>query len=108
RLPGIIRPGEREFTIRDLLLPGTTSSNSIEYVKEVGFTNAAAPVAETTDKAQSDITFDLETAPVRTIAHWFAASKQVLSDVPALMSYIDGRARYGLKMEEEGQLLAGN
>jgi HK97 family phage major capsid protein len=46
RVPGIIAPPNRTFTIRDLLAQGETSSNSIEYVKETGFTNNAAPVAE--------------------------------------------------------------
>jgi HK97 family phage major capsid protein len=108
RLPGILTPATRAFTIRDLILPGRTSSNSIEYVKEVGFNNSAAPVAEGAERAQSDLTLDLVTTPVRTVGHWFAASRQVLSDVPALMSYIDGRATYGLKLVEETQLLKGN
>lgn len=108
RAPGIIMPAERALTIRDLLLPGRTSSNAIEFVKEEGFNNAAAPVAEGATKPQSDLQFSLITANVRTIAHWFAASKQVLSDIPMLMSYIDTRARYGLKYVEEEQLLTGD
>lgn len=108
RLPGIITPATRMLTIRDLLMPGRTSSNAIEYVVEHGYTNAAATVAEGASKPQSDLTFVLQTTNVRTIAHWFAASKQVLGDVPALMSYINGRAIYGLKYVEENQLLAGN
>ena len=68
----------------------------------------AAPVAETALKPQSDLSFEMKTANVRTIAHWFKASKQVLDDVPQLQSYIDGRARYGLLYVEEQQLLAGD
>lgn len=110
RLPGVVAPMDRQFVIRDLLLPGTTSSNAVEYVEETGFQNAAAPVAENPDnpKPQSDLTFELKTSPVRTIAHWFAASRQVLNDIPLLLSYIDNRARYGLRYVEENQLLAGN
>lgn len=108
RLPFIVTPGLRTFTIRDLIMPGRTDSNAIEYVKESGFQNMAAPVAELAQKAQSDLSFDLLTTPVRTIAHWFHASKQVLDDIPLLQSYIDGRARYGLALVEEAQLLAGD
>ena len=110
RLPGIVTPAQREMTIRDLLLPGRTSSNAIEYVKETGFTNAAAPVAENPQavKPQSDLTFDLVTRPVRTIAHHIVASKQVLADAPMLSSYIDTRLRYGLKYVEENQILNGD
>lgn len=108
RLQGIIAPNNRKLRIRDLLLKGRTTSNAIEYVKESGFTNAAAPVAETTLKPQSSLSFELATAPVRTIAHWIRASKQVLDDVPQLETYIDTRLRYGLALVEEAQLLAGD
>lgn len=108
RVPGIIAPPNRRMTIRDLLMPGQTSSNNVEYTKETGFTNNAAPVAETTAKPYSDITFDMTNAPVRTIAHLFKASRQILDDAVGLRSYIDGRARYGLQFKEEAQLLKGD
>ncbi|OAM77706.1 phage major capsid protein [Devosia elaeis] len=108
RVPGIFGLPERQLTVRDLLLPGQTSSSNIEYVKETGYTNNAAPVAETTAKPYSDLTFDLVSAPVRTLAHLFKASRQILDDAPALRSYIDGRARYGLRFVEENQLLNGS
>jgi HK97 family phage major capsid protein len=109
RRPGIIAPPERRMTIRDLITPGRTSSNAIQYVKETGFTNSAATVTETagTAKAQSELKFDLETEAVTTIAHWVLATKQILDDVPMLQSYIDGRLRYGLRYVEENQLLNG-
>ncbi|WPX48168.1 phage major capsid protein [Pseudomonas sp. CCI1.1] len=108
RVPGIIQGPDRPFTIRDLIMPGRTNSNAIEYVRESGFQNMAAPVAETAAKPQSDLSYELITTTVKTIAHWFRASKQVLADVPLLQSYIDGRAIYGLKYVEENQILAGN
>ncbi|UXC37186.1 phage major capsid protein [Cupriavidus gilardii] len=108
RLPGVVRGPDRPFTIRDLLMPGRTGSNAIEYVQERGFQNSAAPVAEGTLKPQSDLSLELKTTTVKTIAHWFRASKQVLADLPLLQSYINGRAIYGLKYVEEDQLLAGD
>lgn len=108
RVPGIIQGPDRPFTIRDLIMPGRTNSNAIEYVRESGFQNMAAPVGETLAKPQSDLSYELITTTVKTIAHWFRASKQVLADVPLLQSYIDGRAIYGLKYVEENQILAGN
>ena len=108
RRPGLITPPMRHMTVRDLLMPGETASNAIEYPVETGFTNNAAPVAEGAQKPKSDITFDLKSAPVRTIAHLFKASRQILDDAPQLRSYIDGRARYGLELKEEGELLMGD
>ncbi len=108
RVPGIIAGPDRPFTIRDLIMPGRTGSNAIEFVQESGFQNMAGPVAETALKPQSDLSFELKTTTVKTLAHWFLASKQVLADVPLLQSYINGRAIYGLKYVEEAQLLAGD
>jgi HK97 family phage major capsid protein len=110
RLPDIVTPAQRRLTMRDLISVGRTSSNAIQYVKETGFTNAAATVSETagSTKPQSDIQFDLVTAAVTTIAHWILATRQILDDVPMLQSYIDGRLRYGLSYVEDNQILNGS
>ncbi|MBZ9943448.1 phage major capsid protein [Mesorhizobium sp. BR1-1-13] len=108
RVPGIVAPPNRMLTIRDLIAPGQTTSSSVEYVKETGFTNSARPVTEGTTKPKSDLTFNLLTTPVRTIAHIFKASRQIMDDAPALASYINARGTYGLKYVEETQLLNGN
>ncbi len=108
RVPGIVAPPNRQFTIRDLLATGTTASSNVEYVKETGFTNNARPVTEGTTKPKSDLTFNMYSAPVRTIAHIFKASRQILDDAPGLASYINARGTYGLKHVEEQQLLNGN
>lgn len=108
QVPGIITPGLRRLTIRDLLAQGRISSNSLEYVREELFTNNAAPVAEKALKPESDITFSKETANVKTIAHWVQASRQVMDDAPMLASYVNGRLLYGLALKEEIQLLNGD
>lgn len=104
----IVNLPDRPLRVRDLITPGQTASNNIEYPVETGFTNAAAMVAEGARKPQSDLTFDLKSAPVRTLAHIFKGSRQLLDDAPGLVSYIDGRARYGLEFVEEAQILYGN
>lgn len=113
RLAGIITNPNRVFTIRDLIPVGRTSSNLIEYTKENVFTNNAggqyaSPAFENVTKPESGITFTLESEAVRTLAHWIPVSKQVLDDSPMLQSFIEGRLQYGLKLEEEDQLLNGN
>lgn len=108
RVPGIIEPFQRQLRVRDVIGSARTTSSSIEYVKETSFTNNAAPVAETTLKPKSDLTFDMSNSPVRTIAHIFKISRQMLDDGPALASYIARRGTYGLKRVEEAQLLNGD
>jgi HK97 family phage major capsid protein len=109
RLPDVITPALRRLTMRDLISVGRTDKNAIQYVKETGYTNAAATVSESagTTKPQSDIQFDLVTSAVTTIAHWVLATRQILEDVPMLQSYIDGRLRYGLAYVEDNQILNG-
>lgn len=108
RLPGIITPPNRRMTIRDLLTPGRMDGSTLEYVRETGFTNNAAPVAEGATKPQSDIKLALVTTSARVIAHTAKASRQILDDAAMLRSYIDGRLRYGLAFAEENQLLNGD
>jgi HK97 family phage major capsid protein len=99
---------QRRMTVRALIAPGNTTSNSIEYEREKLFTNNAAPVAEGALKPQSELQFEDATATVRTIAHWMRASVQILADAPAMRSIIDQRLRYGLAFNEEAQLLNGS
>ena len=109
RLPGILPLPTLRLTIRDLLAPGTTGSNAVEYVRESGFTNNAAPVSEApARKPESDLTFEAVTTGVKTIAHFIKATKQILDDFAQLQSYIDGRLEYGLALKEETQLLKGS
>jgi len=108
RLPGILALPQRRLTVRDLISPGRMDGNSLEYVRETGFTNSAAPVAETAAKPESDLKFDLVTTSAKVIAHWMKASRQILDDFSQLRSIIDQRLLYGLAYVEEGQLLNGD
>ncbi|MEO8713958.1 MAG: phage major capsid protein, partial [Acetobacteraceae bacterium] len=110
RVPGLIGLPLRPMVVRDLLTPGATISNNIEYVLETDnpFTTAAAVVSENTVKPETNLTFNMMSAPVRTIAHFSRASRQIMDDAPQLQSFIDGRLRYGLQFAEEGEMLNGN
>jgi HK97 family phage major capsid protein len=105
---GIVNLPDRTLRVRDLITPGQTSSNAIEYPVETVFTNNAAPVAEGARKPESTLAFDMRNTGVKTIAHIFKGSRQLLDDAVGLVSYIDGRARYGLRFAEEAQFLYGN
>jgi HK97 family phage major capsid protein len=96
------------MTVRDLLSPGRMDGSTLEYVKETGFTNNAAPVAENAVKPESSMKFDLVTTSAKVIAHWVKASRQILDDASQLQSIVDQRLRYGLAYVEEQQLLNGD
>jgi HK97 family phage major capsid protein len=94
--------------VRDTLAPGTTTSNTIEAMREKVFTNNAAPVAEITLKPESSISYEPTLSPVRTLAHWIPISRQVMDDAPQLESVISGAMVHGLNELEEKQLLLGD
>lgn len=113
---GLITPAQRRLTIRDMLPQLRTTSNLLAYTTELVFSNAAAPQGGTASptaesegqpKAMSEITFQLSTQQVITVAHWVAASRQILDDAVGLQDYINSRLGYGLKLEEERELLNG-
>jgi HK97 family phage major capsid protein len=115
RLQGIIMPELRRLTIRNLIPNNRTSSNLVEYAKELLYTSNAGPQGGATSptvtggegetKPESALTFELANTAVVTLAHFIPASRQILSDAPMLAGYVDGRLRYGLMLEEEGELL---
>ena len=109
----IVIPPMRTKRVRDLFPSRTTTASVIEYFRMSGFTNNAAAVAERSGSAfaakpQSSFTFVGEQAPVRTLAHWEAAHRNVLADEPQLRSIIDNELLYGLRLQEDAQILNGD
>jgi len=107
-LPGIQPILFKRLVVADLMASGQAASNSIVYMVETTFTNAAAPVAEGATKPESALVFDQKTDPVSKIAHWLPVTEELLEDVPAIQSYIDARLTLGVQLAEEDQLLNGN
>jgi HK97 family phage major capsid protein len=97
-----------QLRVRDLLTPGRTEGNSIEFAKQVTRTNNAAAVAEGAQKPESVYEWEVDDAPVRTIAHWVPVSRQAMDDIPQLESLIDGELRWGLDDVEDAELLLGD
>ena len=112
RDPMVLRQ-HRTSRVRDLFPVQGTNANLIEFYKVTGFTNNAAPVAERASgafglKPQSSLTFAPDQAIVRTIAHWEAAHRNVLDDEPQLRGIIDNELLYGLRLQEDFQILQGD
>jgi len=96
RMPGIVGGAFRPLSLLDFLPQTPTTSNAVEYVRESTFTNDASETVEGATKPESDITFELKTANVKTIPHFIKVSRQVLDDQPALEGYLDRRMRHGV------------
>lgn len=116
RLPGVIALQQRELTLRDVFpVEPLTSGDTIEYAQQSAFDNAAAAVKQATSasdsdavKPQSSVAWEPQTAPVRTIATWMAATRQSLADANQIRSLIDNQGRLMLALEEEDELINGN
>jgi HK97 family phage major capsid protein len=111
----IVLPPMRTRRVRDLFPTRSTTAAVIEYFQMTGFTNNASSVAERNPgnsafqtKPQSSFAFTGQQAPVRTLAHWEAAHRNVLADEPQLRSIIDNELLYGLRLQEDAQILAGD
>ena len=119
RDPEVYRDPYRAVRIRDLIPSISTASGSVEVMRLNVFTNNAGPQEQSPSsgvvgggefgvKNQSNITWELVTYPVRTIAHWVPASRQALSDSGMLQGLIDTELTYGLQLESDAQLLLGD
>jgi HK97 family phage major capsid protein len=112
---GIVERAKRVMRVRDLFPVQQTNTNMIEYFRVSGFTNNASTVAERsgspevfTAKPQSSMTVVGVQAPVRTIAHYEVAHRNVLDDEPTLRGIIDNELLYGLRLVEDDQILNGD
>ena len=108
----IVPQAQRRTRVRDLFPSRSTNAAVIEYFRMSGFTNNASTVPERASSAfgakpQTTMAFTGVQAPVRTIAHWEAAHRNVLSDEPQLRSIIDNELLYGLRLHEDAQILSG-
>jgi hypothetical protein len=106
-LPGILPLPLRPLRVADLLAAGDTNSNTIIYLKESVFTNAAAPTLEGAAKPESTEVFLTVTELVRKIATFLPVSEELLEDVAALRSYLDQRLSLGVNLSLDDQLLNG-
>ncbi len=99
---------QRRLAVRDLLPKINVTAGSVEYARQTTRTNNADVVAEAATKPESAYAWELKDLPMRVIAHWIPASRQVLDDLPQLRGLIDTELMYGLKLKEETQLLTGS
>jgi HK97 family phage major capsid protein len=113
--PGFVGILQRELSVLDLIPRFQTNSDTVEYVREDTFTNAAAMTAEASattgtsgTKPESTLAYSTQTSAVRTLAHWIPVTNRMLSDAPAIRGIINGRLLIGLGLELEDQVLTGD
>jgi HK97 family phage major capsid protein len=113
--PGYVDIRQRPVTVLDIINRVRTSSDTVDWVKETTFTNAAVFVAEATSttgtsgvKPESALNYERVTAAVETLAHWIPITNRALADAPQMQDIINGRLLTGLDLSLESQVLTGD
>ncbi|EDY42484.1 serine/arginine repetitive matrix protein 2 [Streptomyces sp. SPB074] len=114
RMPMVDQVDRDNLTILDLISSGT-ASGAFEYLQVTGVTRNAAVVADeilpgdadTALKPTSSIQTELADAKPYTYADGYDVTNALLSDAPALASYMDNELRYSLDSVIEDKLLNG-
>jgi len=116
----IVPRNYRTARVRDLFPVTPTQANLIDFFRVTGFGSSrldtssnAATVPERSGgafglKPHSNLTFEADSAAVRTIAHWEAAHRNIIQDEPQLRAMIDNELLYGVRLEEDDQILNGS
>jgi HK97 family phage major capsid protein len=113
RNPNVFMNPDRPLFIRQLVNSSPVQGDAVVIMRENVFTNNAGPQfvggeKQLVAKNKSNVTYNKITVPVETMAHYFIASRQVLSDAPRLSSMINQRSVYGLNLNMDSQLLYGD
>jgi hypothetical protein len=113
RLPGIVSGDPFPLRIRDVLQNGRTDSPAVEFVVKNATTNNAAGWAEpssvgaATNKAESAISLEVKSTTVKTLAHFIPVTRNMLQDAAQIESFIEAELLYGLRQEEDTQIVNG-
>lgn len=90
----------------DILPTAPASSDSVTYIRETGFTNAAAARLAGSATAESEIALEKIVEPMANVAHKVRATEETLSDNGALATLIDRRGPSGVRAAVNAQALA--
>lgn len=108
RGPVVVDFAVRRPVVADLIPQDTTTESTIEYMEQTTFENAAAVVAQSGTKQQSDVKWTKQQQPVQVIATYFVVTMQQLDDVRGFRSLLDRQGEVMLGLAEEVELLQGN
>lgn len=108
RRPGILPSVQLPIMITDMMLGGSIDNNTMTYMEETTFTNAAAETAEGGAKPEAALDFTERTENVRKTAVWLPATTELLADVAGVESFIRGRLIFMLAQRFEQQVISGN
>ncbi|RKG38656.1 phage major capsid protein [Acinetobacter sp. WCHAc060007] len=99
---------ERALTLLDLIAFTPVQNELVPLFRESAFDIMADEVDEAEEKPESNLEFGVVDLKTGTIAHWIKVSIQLISDMPALAAYIEGRMAYGVRLKLEAKIVRGD
>lgn len=104
-MPGIL--GLQPLLVADLFAQGTTNGDTVRYLREDTFTNAATRVAEGAAKPEASLDISIVNATVEKVAVFLNVTDEMLADFAQMSSFINGRLGYMVEQVTDQQLLSG-
>lgn len=109
----------REDRVRNYIPVIPVSGSSVQYWQQTDFAyndfrpnawtgNQADFVNEAGQKPYSTMTGEVVTEQIRTLAHLFVMSEELMADAPAFVRHVDVYMRGGLDEKEDAQILRGS
>lgn len=99
---------QRRLRILGLISQGRTGSDMVSYRKQTLRTDATASIAESGTYPESAFGWSKAQALVKKIGAVTNITEETMADADQLQSEIDIELRYGLDLEKEKQVLAGD
>lgn len=104
-VPGIL--DQQPLYIAQLFSQGATGSDTIRYIQEDAYTNAATRVAEGGTKPAATLNVSPVNATVEKTAVTVKVADEMLSDFQQMQSFVNNRLGYMVQALEDQQLLTG-
>ena len=108
RVGGIKADALRAQHVRSYLPQGSTNGQTISFVKEAAIEGAPTTVAEGATLPQSDFNLVETTVKLEKIGTFLRITEEMMSDVPALTSFLSARIPQRILAVEDNQILNGD
>lgn len=107
-VPGMVNQAYNSTHLRDLIPTGTTTSNLIRHMRDMGGEGGPAMVAEAGAKPQMDRDLAIVDAPVRKLATHLRVPEEMIEDIPFLTSFLTQIGTEEMLAVEDAQILYGD
>ena len=106
-VPGVQVLNQQPLYIADLFPQAATTGDTIRFVSESTYTNAAARVAEGAAKPEQALDVGVVTAAIEKTAAWLKVTDEMFADFPAMSAFVNQRLGYMVQALEDQQLISG-